>query len=93
MSTWTMTTIVAKRDGLGERDVETKWSSNRGCDLSDFNGMGESSALMVVGKDKDLGFARKSTKCSRMQNAISISFKTSSQRVGFFGDSPITCFS
>jgi len=51
--------------------------------------MGESSALVVVGEDKDLGFAGKSAKGRRMQNSISISFKTGSQWVGFFGDSPI----
>jgi hypothetical protein len=55
--------------------------------------MGESSALMVVGKNKDLGFASKSAKGRRMQNSISISFKTGSQGVGFFGDGPIARFS
>jgi hypothetical protein len=73
-----MTTIVAKGDGLGESDVETKWPSHRCRDLSDFNGVGQSSALMVVGKDEYLSFACESTKCRRMQNAISISFKTGS---------------
>jgi hypothetical protein len=92
MSTWTMTTVVTERNSFGECDIEAKWSSNRGCDLSDFDGMGESSALMVVGEDKDLGFAGKSAKGRRMQNSISISFKTGSQWVGFFGDGPIARF-
>jgi hypothetical protein len=78
MSARTMTTIVAKCDGFGESDVETKRSSHRCCDLSDFNSVGQSSALMVVGKDEYLSFACESTKCRRMQNAISISFKTGS---------------
>jgi hypothetical protein len=89
MTTWTMTAVVTESDGFSEGDVESEWASNRCRNLSNFNGVGESSALMVVGEDKDLGFASKSTKCSRMQNAISISFKTRAQRVGFFGDGSV----
>jgi hypothetical protein len=87
-----MAAIVTECDGFGERDVEAKWSSDRCCDLSDLNSVGESRALMVVGKYKDLSFASQSTKGRSMQNTISISFKTGSQWVGFFGNCPIARF-
>jgi hypothetical protein len=60
--------------------------------LSDLNSVGESRALMVIGKNKDLSFASQSAKCRRMQNTISISFKTGSQWVGFFRNCPIARF-
>ena len=58
---WAMPTIVAEGDCFSERDVETETSRNRRCHLCDFECVCEPGALMVVGKNKDLGFSRKPT--------------------------------
>lgn len=84
MPAWAMAAIVAESDCFGERDVEAKAARYRSSNLCDFECVSEPRSLMVVGKNKDLCFARKATECWGMENAIAIAFKTGSKLVGFF---------
>ena len=87
-----MTAVVAESDGFGERDIEAKRASHRCCNLSDFNGMGEASSLVIVRKNKHLGFAGETSKRLGMQNAVTIAFETCAQWVGFFGNCSVARF-
>lgn len=77
--------VVTKCDCFGERDVEPKRPGDCRCDLGNFECVGETRSLMVVGKDEDLCLAGEPTKGRRMEDAISITFETCAERVGFFG--------
>ena len=81
--------VVAEGDGLGERHVETEGACNRYRDLRHFEGMSESRALMVVGKDEDLGLAGQPTKSRGVQDAITIPLETCAERIGFFGNDAV----
>jgi hypothetical protein len=81
----TMATVVAKSNGIGESDIQAQWSGDCGGYLSYFEGVGQSSSLMVIGKHKHLGFAGKATKGRGVQYSVSISFKTGPPLVGLFG--------
>lgn len=78
--------VVAEGDGFGQGDVEAEWTSHRHGDLSDFESMSESSALVVVGEDEDLGLASQAPEGGCMQDAVSVAFETGAEGIGFFGD-------
>jgi hypothetical protein len=81
-----MTAVVSEGNGLGERHVEAEWTGDRHRDLGDFEGMGQTSSLMVVGKDEDLGLAGQSTKGRGVQNAVAIAFEAGAVRIGLLVD-------
>lgn len=84
-----MAAIVAQGNGFGERNVQSKGSCDTGGYLSDFERMGETGALVVVGEYKDLGLARKSAKSCRVKDAVSIALKACSPWIGRFIDGAI----
>ena len=88
VATRTVAAIVAECDGLGERDIESERSGHRHCDLGDLEGMSETGALMVVGKDEHLGLTGEATERRGVQDAIAIAFETRSEGIGLFVDGP-----
>ena len=91
MTARTMPAIVTKRDGLGESNVEAECARDCRCNLCDFECVGETGALMVVGKDKNLRFAGEPTKRGGMQNAVTIAFETGTEWIGLFGCGARAC--
>ena len=63
VTAWSVTAVVAQRDGFGECNVEPECSRNSSCHLSNFECMREASALVVLWEHEHLGFASKSAKC------------------------------
>jgi hypothetical protein len=51
--------------------------------------MGETSALVVVGENKNLGFASKTTERGSMQDAIAVTLETCAVWIFFFGDGSV----
>ena len=86
MATRAMPTVVTECNGFGQYLIEPKSSADRGCYLGNFERMGEASALVVFGEDKDLGFAGKTAKGGGVEDAISVAFKTGAEGIGLFGD-------
>ena len=54
-----MTRIVTEGDGFGKSDIESQNTSNRNCYLRNFECVCKTCALVVVGKNEHLCFARK----------------------------------
>jgi hypothetical protein len=82
----TMPTVVAKSDCLGERNVEPKGTRDRCSHLCDLESVRKASALVVVGKDEDLGLSGKTTKGGRMKDPVAVSLETGAVVVGRFGN-------
>ena len=57
-----VTTVVSERDRFSERHVQPERPTDRPGDLGDLERMGQASALVIVGKHEDLGFAGESPK-------------------------------
>jgi len=57
-----VTTVVSECDRFSERHVQPERPTDRSGDLGDLERMGQSSALVIVGKHEDLGFAGESPK-------------------------------
>jgi hypothetical protein len=62
VATGTVATVVSNGDGFGEGHVEPCRSSDTARHLSHFEGVRESSALVVFGKNEDLGLAGEASK-------------------------------
>ena len=60
---WTVTAVVAKRDGFGECNVEAECARHSGCNLGNFESVCEASALVVLREYEHLRFASESAKC------------------------------
>jgi hypothetical protein len=84
-----MATIVTKRHGFGECDIEAQYASNGHCDLRNFKCVRETSSLVVVWENKHLGFSSKASKRRCMQDAVTVAFETGAVRVFFFGDGSV----
>ena len=54
--------VVPERDRFSERHVQPERPTDRPGDLGDLECVGQSSALVLIGKHEDLGFAGESTK-------------------------------
>jgi hypothetical protein len=81
--------IVADRDGLGERHVETDRPGDRSCDLRDFERVGEARALMVVGEDEHLCLAGQAAERVRVQDAVAVTLEAGAERVGLLVESAL----
>ena len=79
-----VSTVVAKRDGLGQGNVETEGSSDARGDLGDFERVGEASAHVVVGEDEDLRLPREAAERARVQDAVAVALKAGAVLVGLF---------
>ena len=82
----TMSAVVAKGDCFGERNVEPKGPRDRCSHLCDLESVRKASALVVVGKDEDLGLSGKTTEGGRMKDPVSVSLETGAVVVGRFGN-------
>jgi hypothetical protein len=80
----TVTTIVTKGNGISQSDVQAQWPSDGRGHLGHLKSVRQPSSLMIVGEDEYLGFASEATKGGRMQNSISVAFKTGSPFIRFF---------
>jgi hypothetical protein len=90
MTSRAMPAVVAKRYGLGERNIEPKRTSD-GCSyLCDLKGVCESCPLVIVGKDEDLGLAGETAKRRRMEDAVAVTLETCAVLVGFFGNGSVS---
>ncbi len=81
--------IVAERDRLGECDIESERPRDRDCDLGHLEGVGQASALVVVGEDEDLGLACQTPERRRMQDAVTVAFETGAELIGFLFDEAV----
>ena len=81
--------IVAESDCLGEGGVQSERACDRGGYLSDFEGVREASALMVVGEDEHLGLAGQTPEGAGMQDAVAIAFEARAPRIGRLIDCPV----
>ena len=57
VSSWPVTAVVTQSHSVGQCDIRPDPCRNRPCDLGHFEGMGETSALVISGVDDNLGFA------------------------------------
>jgi hypothetical protein len=78
-------TVVTKCDGLSKYNVESECARYSGCNLSNFESMGEASALMILWEDEYLCFAGESAECRSVQNAIAVALETGAEWVFLFG--------
>ncbi len=62
VATRPVATVVPECDRFSERHVQPERPTDRPGDLGDLERMGQSSALVIVGKHEDLGFAGESPK-------------------------------
>ena len=62
MASGAVPAVVTNRDRLSEVDVEAKRPRYRTSNLGYFERVGEARTLVIIRKDEDLGFARKTTK-------------------------------
>jgi hypothetical protein len=76
MASGPVTAIVPDRHRFDERDVEIEGLRDRPRHLCDFEGVGQSGALMVLGKDEYLGLAGQTSKRGIVKDAIAVPFKT-----------------
>ena len=58
--------------------------------MGNFERVGETGALMIVGEHEDLRLTGKSAKGGRMQNAIAVAFETRAIHVGVLFDGAVT---
>jgi hypothetical protein len=86
-----MTAVVPNGNCFGECNIEPECSRNCRCYLCHFKRVGEASALMVVGKDKHLGFAGKATKSIGVQDAVAVAFEAGAKEIGRLGNGPYAC--
>ena len=82
-------TVMAERNGFGQRHVEPECAGDRHGDLGDLESVGESRALVVLWKDKHLGFASQASERRCMQDAITVAFKARAKRIGLFCDGAV----
>ena len=75
--------VMSDGNGFGEGHIQSERTRNGSSDLSNFEGMGEAGALMVVGEYEDLCFAGEAAKCTGMKDAITVALEARSERVGF----------
>jgi hypothetical protein len=57
--------------------------------LGNFECVGEACALVVFGKDEDLGLAGKAAKRSGVQDAITVTLEAGTKWIGFFVDGAV----
>jgi len=82
VTTGTVPAIVAQRDRFGEGDVKAHGARDTGRDLGHFEGVGETSAHVVLGKDEDLRLSREASKRRTVQYAVAVAFEARSKLVG-----------
>src|SRR4051812_35282743 len=75
VATRTVPAVVAKGDRLGQRHVEAERSSDAGGNLGDLEGMGQSGALVVVGKHEHLRLAGQPAERTGVQDAIAVALE------------------
>ena len=57
MAAGTVAAVMAEGDGFGQGDIEAAGTGDGGSDLRHLERVGEPGALMILGKDEDLGLA------------------------------------
>jgi hypothetical protein len=62
VTTGTVSTVVSERNSFRQCNVETKDARNGHSDLRNFESVRETSALMIIREDEDLGLACKAAK-------------------------------
>jgi len=77
---------VSEGDGFGECDIEAQGPRDRRGDLGDFEGVGETGALVVLGEHEYLGLSGETPKCRGMEDAVTIALETRAEGVGFLRD-------
>jgi hypothetical protein len=83
MTAGAVAAVVAESDGLGEGHVEAQGPRHGRGDLGDLESVGESGALVILGKHEYLGLAGETTECRRMEDAVAVAFETRAERIGF----------
>ena len=81
--------IMRQRQRLGQVFIETKRHGNRARHLSDFDGMSEAVAEVIVKAGReDLCLVLQPAKSSRVDDTVAIALKIVTIRVGKFGITP-----
>ena len=78
--------VVADRHRLDEGDVEAQRRRDRAGDLGDFERVGHPVALMITGKDEDLGLARQAPERRIVENSVPVPLEARPIRIGFLLD-------
>jgi hypothetical protein len=77
-----VTAVMPESDRLRKGGIDADLASDRRRDLSYFEGMGESGALVVGREDDDLSLTREPSECSGVHNPIAITFEAGALVVG-----------
>ena len=89
VATGTVPAVVSQSDRFGQGGVQTQRARHAGGHLSDFEGVGQAGAHVVIGEDEDLGLAREAAKRRGVQDPVAVAFEARSVQVGLLVDGPM----
>jgi hypothetical protein len=85
-----VTAVMPEGDCFDQGDIDTHPASDRCCDLSHLQSVGQSSALVICGKDDNLGFAGESSEGRRVHDSIAVTLKAGALVVRLLRNGAIT---